>query len=289
MIGMMLLKGEWERDYYANPDTFGIGCAGKISQLVKLPDGRFNLVLTGLSEFRVVRENRDRSFRQAEVEWCPVEPPMNIDAEAMEGLRQLLFEYLGDNGRGGVEIIGRARLARGRAGEFPLFSPRCSRDREADAPRSARRTARLPLRCSHLQAGRAQAWRSGAAWRTRAACSSTGNRFILRSLDVSNGGNPVSRYRTDRPCRRLQHFPALICRRSDARRIQEKGVKDNERDRKPTSIGLICPKMLRKGSKESRGRRKKATKLHAKGCSQKASQLRIVRSTHEKRCRYLRR
>ena len=60
MIGMMLLKGEWERDYYDNPDTFGIGCAGKISDLVKLPDGRFNLVLTGLSEFRIVRENRDR-------------------------------------------------------------------------------------------------------------------------------------------------------------------------------------------------------------------------------------
>jgi uncharacterized protein len=97
IIGMMLLKGEWERDYYANPDTFGIGCAGKISQLVKLADGRYNLLLEGLSEFRVVRENRDRSYRQAEVEWCPVEPPMNIDAEAIEGLRQLLFEYLGDN------------------------------------------------------------------------------------------------------------------------------------------------------------------------------------------------
>jgi Lon protease-like protein len=116
IIGMMLLKGEWERDYYANPDTFGIGCAGKISQLVKLDDGRYNLLLEGLSEFRVVRENRDRSYRQAEVEWCAVEPTMNIDAEAMEGLRQLLFDYLGDNaaaawkslverGLGGAELV----------------------------------------------------------------------------------------------------------------------------------------------------------------------------------------
>jgi uncharacterized protein len=96
LIGMMLLKGEWERDYYANPDTYAIGCAGKIGELVKLPDGRFDLVLHGLSEFRVVRENRERAYRRAEVEWCPVEPPMDIDAEAMEGLRQLLFEYLGD-------------------------------------------------------------------------------------------------------------------------------------------------------------------------------------------------
>lgn len=96
IIGMMLLKGEWERDYYANPDTFDIGCAGKISDLVKLPDGRYQIVLEGLSEFRIVRESRDKSYRQAEVEWCPVDPPMDIDAEATEGLRQLLFEYLGD-------------------------------------------------------------------------------------------------------------------------------------------------------------------------------------------------
>jgi Lon protease-like protein len=96
IIGMMLLKGDWERDYYANPDTYSVGCAGKISEIVKLADGRYNLVLEGLSEFRIVHESRDRSYRQAEVEWCPVEPPMDIDAEATEGLRQLLFEYLGD-------------------------------------------------------------------------------------------------------------------------------------------------------------------------------------------------
>jgi uncharacterized protein len=97
IIGMMLLKGDWEREYYANPDTFEVGCAGKISELVKLPDGRYQIVLEGVSEFRIVREQRDRSYRQAEIEWCPVEPPMDIDAEATEGLRQLLFEYLGDN------------------------------------------------------------------------------------------------------------------------------------------------------------------------------------------------
>jgi len=105
IIGMMLLKGDWERDYYANPDTYSIGCAGKLGDLVKLPDGRFQIVLQGLSEFRVVRENRDRAYRQAEVEWCPVEPPMDIDAEAMEGLRQLLFEYLGNNAAAAWESL----------------------------------------------------------------------------------------------------------------------------------------------------------------------------------------
>jgi Lon protease-like protein len=96
IVGMMLLKGDWERDYYANPDTFGVGCVVKISQLERLPAGRYKTVLVGLSEFRIVRENRERAYRQAEIEWCPAEPPMDIDAEALEGLRQLLFDYLGD-------------------------------------------------------------------------------------------------------------------------------------------------------------------------------------------------
>ena len=117
-IGMILLKGGSEREYYANPtgsyDTFGIGCAGKVSDLVKLPDGRFNLVLNGLSEFRVIREIRERSYRQAEIEWCPVEPDaMHLDAEAIEGLRQLLFEYLGDTAAGAWKSLVEQRGLRG--------------------------------------------------------------------------------------------------------------------------------------------------------------------------------
>lgn len=97
IIGMMMLKGDWERDYYAYPDIFEIGCAGRISEVVKLPDGRFNLVLEGLSEFRVVREIRNRSYREASVEWCPSErSEMELDIGAMAMLRELLFSYLGE-------------------------------------------------------------------------------------------------------------------------------------------------------------------------------------------------
>ncbi|MGH7918275.1 MAG: LON peptidase substrate-binding domain-containing protein, partial [Candidatus Binataceae bacterium] len=52
IIGMVMLKGAWERDYYANPDVYEIGCAGKIAGMVRLPDGRYNLVLHGMREFR---------------------------------------------------------------------------------------------------------------------------------------------------------------------------------------------------------------------------------------------
>jgi Lon protease-like protein len=97
IIGMMLLKGDWERDYHGYPDIFEVGCAGRIGDLVRLPDGRFNLVLEGLAEFRIVRELRDRSFRRAKVDWCPVEAhALDLDDEAMESLRALLVSYVGD-------------------------------------------------------------------------------------------------------------------------------------------------------------------------------------------------
>jgi Lon protease-like protein len=97
MIGMALLKGDRQRDYHAFPDIFEVGCAGKIGGLTKLADGRYNLVLEGVGEFRIVREIRDRSYRQAEVNWCTVRPDaLDCDAETMEALREMLFSYLGE-------------------------------------------------------------------------------------------------------------------------------------------------------------------------------------------------
>ncbi|MGH7813189.1 MAG: LON peptidase substrate-binding domain-containing protein [Candidatus Binataceae bacterium] len=100
LIGMMLLKGSWERDYYDYPDIYGVGCAGKIGNLAELPDGRYNLTLEGVSEFRVVREIRERSYRQAEVEWRP--PPagaLDCNSETIEALRETLFAYLNGSAR----------------------------------------------------------------------------------------------------------------------------------------------------------------------------------------------
>ena len=96
IIGMMMLKGSWERDYYAYPDVYEIGCAGKISALVQLPDGKYNLMLDGMSEFRVLREIRDRSFRQAQVQWCAPDPrKLDLDAAAMQNLHERLVSFLG--------------------------------------------------------------------------------------------------------------------------------------------------------------------------------------------------
>lgn len=97
IIGMTMLKGDWERDYHAFPDMYEIGCAGRVSALTRLPDGRYNLMLDGFNEFRVVRESRERVYRTAEIEWLPgAEHQLELDASAMEDLRELLVRFLGN-------------------------------------------------------------------------------------------------------------------------------------------------------------------------------------------------
>ncbi len=96
IIGMTMLKGEWEQDYYERPAIFEIGCAGKISTLARLTDGRYNLMLDGISAFRVVRENREKAYRIAEVEWLPgaSEQP-DLTTEQTARLRDLFIQCVG--------------------------------------------------------------------------------------------------------------------------------------------------------------------------------------------------
>jgi Lon protease-like protein len=116
MVGMALLKGDRLHDYHAFPDIFEVGCAGKIGGLIKLADGRYNLVLEGAGEFRIVREIRDRLYRQAEVNWCPVRPDaLDCDAETMDALREMLFSYLGEAAHEAWRAIVEQRGLRGAA------------------------------------------------------------------------------------------------------------------------------------------------------------------------------
>jgi Lon protease-like protein len=69
IIGMVLLRGDWQPHYHENPDVFDTGCAGKIVNVESLPDGRYNILLHGLREFTVRRHVFEKSYRQAEVSW----------------------------------------------------------------------------------------------------------------------------------------------------------------------------------------------------------------------------
>jgi Lon protease-like protein len=66
LIGMVQPK---DKDNAEPPDLFEIGCIGRIGACEELDDGRFNLVLEGLSRFRIAREAEvDTPYRQVDAD-----------------------------------------------------------------------------------------------------------------------------------------------------------------------------------------------------------------------------
>src|ERR1700730_12850904 len=49
LITMMLLRPGWEEQYEGRPPLYPVGCVGKIVTDQKLDDGRYNLLLRGVS------------------------------------------------------------------------------------------------------------------------------------------------------------------------------------------------------------------------------------------------
>lgn len=94
MIGMVLLRPGWERDYEGRPPVYPIGCSGVITHLDRLPDGRYNIVLNGLERFRILEEDRTRSYRRAIVEPMPERRLDAADREALRGFRAKLEAML---------------------------------------------------------------------------------------------------------------------------------------------------------------------------------------------------
>jgi uncharacterized protein len=88
IIGMVLLRPGWERDYEGRPPVYPIGCAGLITHAEKLQDGRYNIVLQGLEKFRIVGEEPGRTYRVAEVVTV-AEPPAYDPGELRAARRKL--------------------------------------------------------------------------------------------------------------------------------------------------------------------------------------------------------
>ncbi len=69
------------------PDLFEIGCVGRIAEVEALDDGRYNLILQGVSLFRVRRELVVTTpFRQVEAELLPVDPDETLSLGARASL-----------------------------------------------------------------------------------------------------------------------------------------------------------------------------------------------------------
>jgi hypothetical protein len=93
IIGMALLRGDWQKTYLATPEIFDVGCAGKIVNVEPLPDGKFNILLHGLREFAVRRHIFDKSYRQVEVSWR-TGMHAGLDEQQRGRLVKLLSQFL---------------------------------------------------------------------------------------------------------------------------------------------------------------------------------------------------
>ena len=71
IIGMVRLRPGFEKDYDGRPPIYAVGCAGRIEKYEQLPDGRYVILLQGLTAFRVLGENQRKPYRLGRVEVVP--------------------------------------------------------------------------------------------------------------------------------------------------------------------------------------------------------------------------
>lgn len=90
------------RDAGERPALFDVGCVGRIAQVESLEDGRFNLVLEGLTRFRLVAEiDAATAFRQVEASFAGF-----ADAEEAEPLAMIVRAELERESRRFAEAKG---------------------------------------------------------------------------------------------------------------------------------------------------------------------------------------
>ena len=92
VIGMTLLRPGWETDYEGRPALYEQGCAGRIEHHESLPDGRSNIVLRGLTRFRIDEELAGEPYRLAAVTPLSDVPG---EAAALEAARRELMAAIG--------------------------------------------------------------------------------------------------------------------------------------------------------------------------------------------------
>jgi Lon protease-like protein len=96
IIGMVLLRPGYESDYEGTPPIYPTGCSGLISDVDRLEDGRYNLVLRGLEKFSIQREELPavgRLYRSAVVK--PIDESITASTRlALKLERQRLLHLL---------------------------------------------------------------------------------------------------------------------------------------------------------------------------------------------------
>jgi Lon protease-like protein len=102
LIGMTLLRPGWEADYQGRPAIYASGCVGRIEKCDELEHGRYNILLKGLSRFRIVEEHGGEPYRLATVQLLDEEPG---DPVILEEARRELLAAIGRAADGPTVLV----------------------------------------------------------------------------------------------------------------------------------------------------------------------------------------
>ena len=89
-IGVILLKAGWEKDYHGTPEIMNIGCVGKIERHSQLPEGKYNILLSGLHRFRILQEIEGKLYRQAQIEILEEINNQNLTVDSLPIKKQVI-------------------------------------------------------------------------------------------------------------------------------------------------------------------------------------------------------
>ena len=93
MIGMIQPKKTGE---LKKPDLHSIGCAGKITSFNETDDGRYLIVLSGISRFKIIEEiQSDKLYRKCKVDFSNFSADQEVSAEKINfSDLKLIFQNL---------------------------------------------------------------------------------------------------------------------------------------------------------------------------------------------------
>ena len=101
-IGMALLQPGWEPHYQGRPAIYPIGCAGLIEQSERLDQGRYNILLRGVTRFRILEEHDGEPYRLASIDALGDEPG---DPASLEEMRRKVLAAIGRAADGPVTLV----------------------------------------------------------------------------------------------------------------------------------------------------------------------------------------
>lgn len=93
LIGVVQLRPGWDADYFGTPPIYKIFGVGRIIDSDQWPDGRYDILLSGLYRAHLVQEISHETYREAEVELINDIIPAEQSRDVYD-VHQILLEVL---------------------------------------------------------------------------------------------------------------------------------------------------------------------------------------------------